>query len=223
MQATLSPGTVSPSPTPTPSPTSSPSPRIAAIPTLSASDGSTFGANLGAYVSDPANPSAPLTYSLVAGAPTGLGINPTTGALSWTVPANQTIGTYPVTLVVTAAGSPASTATETFNLNVVDPGPAPIVTRAIVTAKHGLTITLTYSQPMNASSVINSGNYLLEIPTKVHVKHRKAPLVRMTPVRLNVNYNAATNQVILKAIGQVNLAKPLELTVVGSSTAVSPR
>jgi ELWxxDGT repeat protein len=217
MQAILSPA--SGSPTPTPSPTSSPAPRIAPIPTQTASDGSTFVANLAAYVSDPASPSAPLTYGLGPGAPAGLGINPTTGALTWTIPANQTIGSYPVTLIVTAAGSPgsSSTATETFALNVVDPGPAPVVSRATVTTKHGLTIMLTYSQPMAPASVLNPGNYLLEIPTKVRVKHKKGPSVRMTPVRLKVSYNPATDQVILKAIGRVSLAKPLELTVVGAS------
>ena len=71
-----------------------------------------------------------------------------------------------MTLIVTAAGSPASSATETFDLNVVDPGPAPVVSQATVTTRHGLTITLTYSQPMAPSSVLDAGNYLLEIPTR---------------------------------------------------------
>lgn len=220
MQAVINPGAVSPSPTPTPTPTptstSTSVPSIAAIPTQTASDGSAFQANLAAYVSDPGNPSATLTYSLGAGAPAGLGINPSTGVLSWNVPANQAIGTYPVTLVVTASGSPGQSASATFDVNVVDPGPAPVISQATVTNRRGLTITLTYSQPMDASTAANPGNYLLEIPRKIPGRHRKGPSVRLTPVRLKVSYNAATHQVTLKALGRVSLAKPLELTVLAT-------
>ncbi|MHB1559579.1 MAG: ELWxxDGT repeat protein [Isosphaeraceae bacterium] len=214
MQAVINPGAVSPSPTPTPTSTSAPS--IAAIPTQTASDGSAFQANLAAYVSDPGNPSAALTYSLSAGAPAGLGINPSTGVLSWNVPADQAIGTYPVTLVVTASGSPGPSASATFDVNVVDPGPAPVIAQATVNNRRGLTITLTYSQPMDASTAANAGNYLLEIPRKIPGRHRKGPSVRLTPVRLRVSYNAATHQVTLKVLGRVSLAKPLELTVLAT-------
>lgn len=214
MQAVINPGAGSPTPTPTS--TSASAPSIAAIPAATASDGSAFQANLAGYVSDPGNPSAALTYSLGAGAPAGLGINPSTGALSWNVPADQTIGTYPVTLVVTASGSPAQTTSATFDLNVVDPGPAPVISRATVTNHRGLTITLTYSQPMDTSTVSNPGNYLLESVKKIPGRHKKGPSVRLTPVRLKVSYNAATHQVTLKALGRVSLAKPLELTVVGT-------
>ncbi len=218
MQAVINPGGVSPSPTPTPTPTptSTSAPSIAAIPTQTASDGSTFQANLAAYVSDLGNPSATLTYSLGAGAPAGLGINPSTGVLSWNVPAGQAIGTYPVTLVVTASGSPGPSASATFDVNVVDPGPAPVISQATVNNRRGLTITLTYSQPMDASTAANAGNYLLEIPKKIPGRHKKGPSVRLTPVRLKVSYNAATHQVTLKALGRVSLAKPLELTVLAT-------
>ncbi len=216
MQAVINPGAGSTTPTPTPSSTSASTPAIAAIPTQTASDGTAFQANLAGYVSDPGNPSATLTYGLGAGAPAGLGINPSTGVLSWNVPADQAIGTYPVTLVVTASGSPGESASATFDVNVVDPGPAPVVSHATVNNRHGLTITLTYSQPMNASTVANAGNYLLESITKIRGRHKRGPSVRLTPVRLKVvSYNAATDQVTLKALGRVGLAKPLELTVVG--------
>ena len=98
-------------------------PRIASIPTQAADEGTTIQVNLGSFASDPNSPALSLTYSLGAGAPSGVSVNPTSGMLTWTVPAEQTIGLYPVTIVATASGTPAQSTSATFNLDVIDSRP----------------------------------------------------------------------------------------------------
>jgi hypothetical protein len=66
-----------------------------------------------------------LTYSLVAPVPTGMTINSSTGAISWTPSA---AGSSSVTVRVTDNGTPALSATQTFTINVTaatPPGPGP--------------------------------------------------------------------------------------------------
>jgi ELWxxDGT repeat protein len=210
-----------PAPTPSPTtPTSTPSPappRIAPIPTQAADEGTTIQVNLESFASDPNTPALSLTYSLAAGAPSGVGINPTSGLLTWTVPADQMIGTYPVTVVATDSGTPAQSTSATFNLDVIDPGPAPTISTATVSIKHGFAITLTFSQPLDQATALDASNYLLAIPAKPVGKHHKGPAPQPTPIPLGISYDAATNQVTLRAIGRVNLLKPLQFTVVGTA------
>ena len=133
------------------------------------------------------------------------------------MPADQTIGTYPVTVVATDSGTPAQSTSATFNLDVIDPGPAPTISKATVSTKKGFAITLTFSQPLDQATALDASNYVLAIPAKVVGKHHKGPAPQPTPIRLGISYNATTNQVTLKAIGKVNLTKPLQFTVVGAA------
>ncbi|MCY2977661.1 MAG: putative Ig domain-containing protein [Planctomycetota bacterium] len=71
-----------------------------------------------ASASDPDLPSNTLTYSLLAGAPSGATINSTTGAFSWTVPASATRGDYPVSIRATDNGSPTLSDTKNFTIGV---------------------------------------------------------------------------------------------------------
>lgn len=207
MEAVIDPPVVTPVATP---------PVLAAIPAQIASDGGTLQVNLASYASDTSAAPASLTYSLAAGAPSGVSVDPSSGVLTWSVPADQPIGSYPVTVVVSASTAPTMTASTTFDLNVTDPGPAPAITAATVTDKHGLTITLSFSQPLDPATAEDTANYILDIPAKPAKKHRKGPAPQPTPVPLSVSFNPSTDQVTLKVIGKVSLARPLDFTVVGT-------
>ena len=135
--------------------------------------------------------------------------------LSWTVGANQQIGTYPITIQVSDNGSPQRSASETFNITVVDPGPAPMITQAKVTTKKGFSITLTFNEPVNPATAANPNNYILTAPAK-KPKSKKKPTPPPTRIKLSVSYNQATNQVILKGPKTVKTSPALTLTVVGT-------
>ncbi len=190
-------------------------PTIGQIPTQSVNVGQSLQLNVSNFASDPNSPPLPLSYSLGAGAPTGASINPTTGVLSWTVGANQQIGTYPITIQVSDNGSPQRSASETFNITVVDPGPAPMITQAKVTTKKGFAITLTFNEPVNPATAANPNNYILTAPAK-KPKSKKKPTPPPTRIKLSVSYNQATNQVILKGPKTVKTSPALTLTVVGT-------
>ncbi len=82
-------------------------PQLATIPTQTVNVGSSFQLNLSSFASDPNIPALPLTFSLGSGAPSGASIDPSSGVLTWTLGANQTIGTYSFTVQVSDNGSPA--------------------------------------------------------------------------------------------------------------------
>ena len=99
---------------------------LATIPAQSVDVGQALELNVSRFASETNAPTLSLTYSLGSGAPSGATIIPTTGVLSWPVGANQQIGTYPITVQVADNGSPQHTASETFNVSVVDPSPVTI-------------------------------------------------------------------------------------------------
>src|SRR5208283_2618245 len=63
-----------------------------------------------------------LTYSLAPGFPSGAAIDPATGVFTWTVPATEPPGSYPVTVNVTDDASPPLTASTSFTIHVQAPG-----------------------------------------------------------------------------------------------------
>lgn len=65
-----------------------------------------------------------LTYS-VAGAPSGMTINPNTGVVNWTPTEAQGPWTYTVTITVTDNGTPAASDSETFDIIVNEVNQAP--------------------------------------------------------------------------------------------------
>ncbi|MBS0661473.1 MAG: putative Ig domain-containing protein [Verrucomicrobia bacterium] len=71
-----------------------------------------------ASASDTDYPSQTLTYSLDPGAPAGASINPSTGAFSWPVPADQPFGVVVLTVRVTDNGTPALSASETVQIDI---------------------------------------------------------------------------------------------------------
>ena len=156
----------------------------------------------------------PLTYSLSPGAPAGVSINPTTGVLSWNVPATQRIGIYPVTVIVSDNSSPPKTAYETIDLSVVDPSPPPTISTPTVSTKKGFSITFSFSVPVDPATASDPANYILtEAPPK-HRGKKKTPAPKV--IRLIVSFDAATDQVTLKAAKKPKAGMVLTLTVVGA-------
>jgi len=62
-----------------------------------------------------------LTYSLGTGAPAGASINSSNGLFTWTPPAGYAPRTNQISVIVTDNGSPAMSATNTFNVIVLKP------------------------------------------------------------------------------------------------------
>ena len=189
-------------------------PILATISTQTVDVGQTLQLDVSNYASDPNSPALPLSYRLVGGTPAGANIDPSTGIMTWAVGANQQIGTYAVTVLVSDNGSPQRTASETINLNVVDPRPVTVLS-AQVTTKKGFAITLKLSGPVNPATAVNSSNYILTEPAK-KPKSKKKPTAPPTRIKLSATYNQATNQVILKGPKTVKTSPALTLTVVGT-------
>ncbi len=93
-------------------------PVLAPIPDQSLSPGGTV--TLTASATDP-DSGRTLTYSLDPGAPAGAAIDPASGAFTWSVPAGELPGDYPVTVRVTDNGSPPLSATQMFAIDVPRP------------------------------------------------------------------------------------------------------
>jgi len=72
-------------------------------------------------------PAQTLTFSLLAGAPYGATINPMTGIFTWTPLETQGGTNYPVTVKVTDNGSPARSATRSFNVTVNKANSPPLI------------------------------------------------------------------------------------------------
>ena len=146
----------------------------AAIPVQVVSPGQTLQFGIAGFASDPDRPPQTLTYSLAAGDPAGARIDPASGLFTWTLPPSQHIGDYSFGVVVTDSGSPALSQTASFVVDVVDGGPAAAISKARVNIKHGLTITLRFSQPLDASAAGDLGDYIL-VPAKKKSKKAPAP------------------------------------------------
>ena len=182
----------------------------------SANVGQAFTFDVSSLASDPNTPPLPLSYSIAPGVPAGVSINPTTGLLSWSVPATQRIGNYAVTVIASDSSSPPKTASETLTIAVVDPGPPPTVSTPVVSTKKGLTITFSFSQPVDPATAANGNNFILTTPSKKRASKKK-PAPPPTVIHMTVSYNQATNQVTLKA-KKPKAGTVLTLTVVGTGT-----
>jgi len=91
-------------------------PVLAVIPDQSL--GEMLGWSASASATDSDVPVQTLTYSLGAGAPTGLGIDPVTGGLTWTPTEEQGPASYPVSITVTDDGTPPLSDAKTFTITV---------------------------------------------------------------------------------------------------------
>ena len=101
-------------------------PVLATISDQTVNEGSTLSLTASATDSDvPANS---ITYSLDVGAPVGMSINASSGALSWTTTESHGPGVYPVTVRATDNAAPALSSTSTFNVTVNEVNIAPTLT-----------------------------------------------------------------------------------------------
>jgi glucose/arabinose dehydrogenase len=180
----------------------------AAIPVQLAAPGQILRFGVAGFASDPDRPAQALTYNLAPGDPPGAGIDPTTGVFTWAVPPGQHIGSYSFGVIVTDNGSPPLGTTANFVVDVVDNGPAATVAKARVIVRHGLTIALRFSQPLDPSTAADPGDFLL-----VPAGKRKA---LQATIPLTVSYDPATRTVTLTARARVRRGQALRLTVVGT-------
>jgi hypothetical protein len=95
-------------------------------------------------------------------------------------------------------------------VDVVDSGPAATVAKAKVNVKHGLTIALRFSQPLDASTAANLADFVL-VPVKKSKK--RAPAV---DIPLAASYDPSSDTVTLAAQAPVKRRQTLRLTVIGS-------
>ncbi len=79
-----------------------------------------------ASAGDPDLPGDTLTYSLL-GAPSGASINPTTGAFAWTPAEAQGPGSYSFAVIVTDAGGPPASDSETIVVGVTEINATPVL------------------------------------------------------------------------------------------------
>jgi hypothetical protein len=112
-------------------------------------------------------------------------------------------------VVVTDSGSPRLSQFASFAVNVFDLGPAASVSRATIRTKNGYAIVLKFSQPLDPSTAIDPGNYILILARK------SKKLLVPTPIPLLISYDPATNTVTLVASAPVKTKQALQLTVIG--------
>jgi hypothetical protein len=184
-------------------------PVFAAVPAQSTSPGRTLQFGVAGFASDRDRPAQTLTYSLAPGDPAGATIDPASGLFTWTVPPSQHIGPYTFGVIVTDDGSPPLSATTSFVVDVFDSGPAPTVAKAKANTRRVLTITLRFSQPLDASTASNLDDYIL-------VPARKKKAAAPASIPLAVSYDPATRTVTLVAQAKVRRGQALRLTVIGS-------
>ncbi|MDB6122084.1 MAG: N-acetylmuramoyl-L-alanine amidase family 2 [Pedosphaera sp.] len=101
-------------------------PTLAAIANQTINEGSTL--SLTAVGTDTDVPANTKTYSLEPGAPAGMTINSSSGAISWTPTEAQGPDVYPVTVRVTDNGSPSLNAKQSFTVTVNEGNIAPVLT-----------------------------------------------------------------------------------------------
>jgi Domain of unknown function (DUF4347)/Putative Ig domain/Bacterial Ig domain len=118
-----------------------PAPIVAAIvPDQAVKDGKAFILNIASNFTDGSNDTDTLTYS-ATGLPVGLSINPTTGAITGTMPKDaSTVGPY--TVSVTANDGQGSTVTTTFIITSANDAPNTVVDLPVQSSNDGATVSL---------------------------------------------------------------------------------
>lgn len=100
-----------------------------------------------------------LTYSLEAGAPDGMSINPTNGILYWSPTFAETGTTNQITVLVSDSSVPPLTATQTFIVMVPDMAELSI-TSAVVSAGQTVAVPIT----LDATGPVTNLSFVLDIP-----------------------------------------------------------
>ncbi len=101
-------------------------PSLAAISDLTVGEGEVIDFTISA--SDPNGSSQTLTFSLGAGAPAGVTLDPATGRFQWTPDEAQGPGSYQMGVIVTDNGTPAFAAARSFLVTVNEVNQRPTIT-----------------------------------------------------------------------------------------------
>ena len=98
-------------------------PAVEPIPTQDVLDvsGEPYSLNLGSYASDPNLPPLTLTYSLAGDPPAGMSIDPSSGLLTWVVPAGQPAGMTVITVNISDDQSPPDTTSAVVTVDLLLP------------------------------------------------------------------------------------------------------
>src|SRR5207248_386757 len=100
-------------------------PLLAGIPDQIVAEGTLL--SLTASATDVDIPVNLLTFSLGSGAPSGMTIDSTTGALTWTPSEGQGPGIYAISVIVLDNGTPALSSTNSFTVVVTEANSAPVL------------------------------------------------------------------------------------------------
>ncbi len=210
---------------------------------LGVSIGNTLTVHLSSYSYDPNSPALPLTYSLGAGAPTGVSVDPTTGVLTWTPGSGVATGTYSIPFSVADNATPPRTAGSTLSVLVGAAGqPLPPVLAALpsesITVGGTLTASLgSYAQDLNSpplpltfslgndapagASISSSGTLTWAVPAD----ETTGPLSFTVIVSDNQATPATASGLITVYVGQVSApfltAVPAQAVTVGQTLTLS--
>ena len=100
-------------------------PVLAAIASQTVNEGTTLA--IRANASDANAPGQTLTFSLAAGTPAGVAIDPASGLFTWTPTTAQGPGIYSVSIIVRDNGLPPLSATNSFTISVREINTPPII------------------------------------------------------------------------------------------------
>jgi hypothetical protein len=164
-------------------------PLYPSVPTQSVEEFSTLSVTANATDADV--PAQMLTYSLTT-APTGMTINPSTGAISWTPAQTQSPSTNVVTVSVTDNGTPPLATNTTFKVVVVEqnrPPIWPVIGTVTVNEASLLTVNVAAQDTNIHATIIGYG--LLKAPAGLSISSNG--VVTWTP---NPSQSPSTNTII---------------------------
>ena len=168
-----------------------------------------------------------LTFSLASGSPSGLSINPATGALSWTPSEGQGPGPFPITVQVSDDGVPPLNYTEALTLTVTEVNKPPVLN--LITDKTAdeltlVTFTATATDPdlptnplafslgpnAPAGAAITAAGVFTWTPTEAQAPSTNQVAIIVTDTSLdNANPHLTATQIVNIVVKEVNVAPVL--------------
>jgi hypothetical protein len=102
------------------------------------------------------------TYALKAGAPTNATVNAATGVFAWTPTEAQGPGTYSISVIVTDNSAPPLSATNTFNVTVLETNSAPVLAAISSRTVHAGSLVTFTNSATDADLPANTLTYTLD-------------------------------------------------------------
>ena len=144
-----------------------------------------------------------LTYSLAAGAPTNMTIDPTNGLLEWPVPASAAGTTNTITVQVTDSSTPPETAIQTFTIAVSNYAQVSFGSSVVALGQ-------TSSVPLifNASVGVTNVSFVLDVPGNRLTNLSVTSLTNIATITQGTN-GAAHSLVTIKAAAGHTIQGPI--------------